>query len=97
MNVFFRQKDSHQKQDQTNDGCYTGKTFGKAITVTPERQILIQSAVTGFFSNAFTGPNLPNQVQTTLSVVEEERNRFMTKLLNEEKARKTLEGQMTRV
>ena len=35
--------------------------------------------------------NFP-QVQTTLSVVEEERDRFMTKLLNEEKSRKELEG-----
>lgn len=34
------------------------------------------------------------QVQTTLTVVEEERDRFMTKLLNEEKARKTLEGSL---
>ncbi|KAM9420608.1 transport and Golgi organization protein 1 homolog isoform 10-T10 [Salvelinus alpinus] len=33
------------------------------------------------------------RVQTTLSVVEEERDRFMTKLLNEEKARKELEEQ----
>ncbi|XP_029965861.1 transport and Golgi organization protein 1 homolog isoform X2 [Salarias fasciatus] len=33
------------------------------------------------------------RVQTTLSVVEEERDRFMAKLLNEEKARKTLEEQ----
>lgn len=32
------------------------------------------------------------QVQTTLTVVEEERDRFMTKLLNEEKTRKSLEG-----
>lgn len=32
------------------------------------------------------------QVQTTLMVVEEERDRFMTKLLNEEKVRKSLEG-----
>lgn len=32
------------------------------------------------------------QAQTTLTVVEEERDRFMTKLLNEEKTRKTLEG-----
>ncbi|KAM9518831.1 transport and Golgi organization protein 1 homolog [Salvelinus alpinus] len=35
--------------------------------------------------------NFP-QVQTTLSVVEEERDRFMTKLLNEEKSRKELEA-----
>lgn len=48
----------------------------------------------GFFSDAFTLPNLPNQVQTTLTVVEEERDRFMSKLLTEEKARKSLEGQM---
>ncbi|CAG09193.1 unnamed protein product, partial [Tetraodon nigroviridis] len=34
-----------------------------------------------------------HNVQTTLTVVEEERDRFMTRLLNEEKARKTLEGQ----
>ncbi|XP_041721690.2 transport and Golgi organization protein 1 homolog isoform X1 [Coregonus clupeaformis] len=34
-----------------------------------------------------------SRVQTTLSVVEEERDRFMTKLLNEEKARKELEEQ----
>lgn len=46
-----------------------------------------------FFSKAFTVLHLPNQVQTTLTVVEEERDRFMTKLLNEEKARKILEGQ----
>lgn len=51
-------------------------------------------ALMGFFNNAFTAPNRPNQVQTTLTVVEEERDRFMTKLLNEEKARKSLEGQM---
>ncbi|CAK6962725.1 transport and Golgi organization protein 1 homolog [Scomber scombrus] len=34
-----------------------------------------------------------SRVQTTLTVVEEERDRFMTKLLNEEKSRKALEGQ----
>ncbi|XP_059211792.1 transport and Golgi organization protein 1 homolog isoform X2 [Centropristis striata] len=34
-----------------------------------------------------------SRVQTTLSVVEEERDRFMTKLLNEEKTRKSLEEQ----
>ncbi|KAF0023684.1 hypothetical protein F2P81_024314 [Scophthalmus maximus] len=34
-----------------------------------------------------------SRVQTTLTVVEEERDRFMTKLLNEEKARKGLEEQ----
>lgn len=34
------------------------------------------------------------QVQTTLTVVEEERDRFMTKLLNEEKTRKSLEGML---
>ncbi|XP_040920050.1 transport and Golgi organization protein 1 homolog isoform X2 [Toxotes jaculatrix] len=34
-----------------------------------------------------------SRAQTTLSVVEEERDRFMTKLLNEEKARKALEEQ----
>ncbi|XP_071215878.1 transport and Golgi organization protein 1 homolog isoform X2 [Salvelinus alpinus] len=34
-----------------------------------------------------------SRVQTTLSVVEEERDRFMTKLLNEEKSRKELEEQ----
>lgn len=33
-----------------------------------------------------------SQVQTTLAVVEEERDRFMSKLLNEEKTRKALEG-----
>ncbi|XP_028252810.1 transport and Golgi organization protein 1 homolog isoform X1 [Parambassis ranga] len=32
-----------------------------------------------------------SRVQTTLTVVEEERDRFMTKLLNEEKSRKSLE------
>ncbi|KAM9840450.1 transport and Golgi organization protein 1 homolog [Aulostomus maculatus] len=32
-----------------------------------------------------------SRVQTTLSVIEEERDRFMTKLLNEEKTRKALE------
>ncbi|XP_068198041.1 transport and Golgi organization protein 1 homolog isoform X2 [Antennarius striatus] len=34
-----------------------------------------------------------SRVQTTLSVVEEERDRFMSKLLNEEKVRKSLEEQ----
>uniref|UniRef100_A0A3Q3VIA0 Transport and Golgi organization protein 1 homolog n=1 Tax=Mola mola TaxID=94237 RepID=A0A3Q3VIA0_MOLML len=34
-----------------------------------------------------------SRVQTTLTVVEEERDRFMTKLLKEEKARKSLEEQ----
>ncbi|XP_056149992.1 transport and Golgi organization protein 1 homolog isoform X2 [Lampris incognitus] len=34
-----------------------------------------------------------SRVQTTLTVVEEERDRFMTKLLNEENARKALEEQ----
>lgn len=34
------------------------------------------------------------QVQTTLTVVEEERDRFMTKLLSEEKTRKSLEGKL---
>ncbi|KAM3861036.1 transport and Golgi organization protein 1 homolog [Diretmus argenteus] len=34
-----------------------------------------------------------SRVQTTLTVVEEERDRFMAKLLNEEKARKALEEQ----
>ncbi|TNM94791.1 hypothetical protein fugu_017550 [Takifugu bimaculatus] len=34
-----------------------------------------------------------SRVQTTLTIVEEERDRFMTKLLNEEKARKSLEEQ----
>lgn len=34
------------------------------------------------------------QVQTTLAVIEEERDRFMTKLLNEEKTRKSLEGML---
>lgn len=53
----------------------------------------MQITVTYFFSKAFTILHLPNQVQTTLTVVEEERDRFMTKLLNEEKARKILEGQ----
>lgn len=45
------------------------------------------------------GLNLPSeipllQVQTTLSVVEEERDRFMAKLLSEEKSRKSLEGDL---
>lgn len=44
------------------------------------------------FLNFFHSLYLSFQVQTTLTVVEEERDRFMTKLLNEEKARKTLEG-----
>lgn len=35
----------------------------------------------------------PNQVQTTLSVVEDERDRFMAKLLVEEKSRKSMEGE----
>ncbi|XP_039455150.1 transport and Golgi organization protein 1 homolog isoform X2 [Oreochromis aureus] len=34
-----------------------------------------------------------SRVQTTLAVVEEERDRFMTKLLNEEKSRKAMEEQ----
>lgn len=45
--------------------------------------------------SASCNPTLENvsvQVQTTLSVVEEERDRFMAKLLGEEKNRKSLEG-----
>ncbi|XP_038842879.1 transport and Golgi organization protein 1 homolog [Salvelinus namaycush] len=38
-----------------------------------------------------------SRVQTTLSVVEEERDRFMTKLLNEEKSRKELEEQFQKL
>lgn len=86
--MFYRQEDNHQEQDQTNGGCFTGKKAGKVIIVTPERQILPQNA-----GKDLTAFHLPNQVQTTLTVVEEERDRFMTRLLNEEKARKTLEGQ----
>ncbi len=52
----------------------------KLTVITPGRQMLILI----FFS----------QVQTTLTVVEEERDRFMSKLLNEEKTRKSLEGML---
>ncbi|XP_035630271.1 transport and Golgi organization protein 1 homolog isoform X2 [Oncorhynchus keta] len=38
-----------------------------------------------------------SRVQATLSVVEEERDRFMTKLLNEEKSRKELEEQFQKL
>ncbi|XP_038842515.1 transport and Golgi organization protein 1 homolog [Salvelinus namaycush] len=38
-----------------------------------------------------------SRVQTTLSVVEEERDRFMTKLLNEEKSRNELEEQFQKL
>ncbi|KAM9570308.1 transport and Golgi organization protein 1 homolog [Salvelinus alpinus] len=38
-----------------------------------------------------------SRVQTTLSVVEEERDRFMTKLLSEEKSRKELEEQFQKL
>lgn len=91
--MFCRQEDNHQEQDQTNDGCFTGKKSRKVVIVPPGRQIFIQITVIFLSSKAFTSLRLPNQVQTTLTVVEEERDRFMTKLLNEEKARKTLEGQ----
>lgn len=44
--------------------------------------------------NPLYSNNFLMQVQTTLSVVEEERDRFMAKLLSEEKSRKSLEGDL---
>lgn len=87
LSVSSRQEDSHKEQDQTDDGCFSGRMsqYLKLCVATPERQILIWR---------FQSLNLFQQVQTTLSVVEEERDRIMTKLLNEEKARKSLEGRL---
>ncbi|XP_036831456.1 transport and Golgi organization protein 1 homolog isoform X5 [Oncorhynchus mykiss] len=58
-----------------------------------DKQTIIQNRVKQMM---VVSRNFP-QVQTTLSVVEKERDRFMTKLLNEEKSRKELEEQFQKL
>ncbi|XP_020310386.1 transport and Golgi organization protein 1 homolog isoform X3 [Oncorhynchus kisutch] len=58
-----------------------------------DKQTIIQNRIKQMM---VVSRNFP-QVQTTLSVVEEERDRFMTKLLNEEKSRKELEEQFQKL
>ncbi|XP_028997454.1 transport and Golgi organization protein 1 homolog isoform X2 [Betta splendens] len=70
------------------DACDLQKVDNKVLAngeVAPDKKTAIKNRIKQMMD--------VSRVQTTLSVVEEERDRFMTKLLNEEKARKTLEEQ----
>uniref|UniRef100_A0A7N6ACH1 MIA SH3 domain ER export factor 3 n=1 Tax=Anabas testudineus TaxID=64144 RepID=A0A7N6ACH1_ANATE len=70
------------------DACDSQKGDTKVLAngeVAPDKKTVIKNRIKQMMD--------VSRVQTTLTVVEEERDRFMTKLLNEEKARKTLEEQ----
>ncbi|XP_070705105.1 transport and Golgi organization protein 1 homolog isoform X2 [Pempheris klunzingeri] len=70
------------------DACDSQKGDTKALAngeVAPDKKTAIKNRIKQMMD--------VSRVQTTLSVVEEERDRFMTKLLNEEKTRKSLEEQ----
>ncbi|XP_076612262.1 transport and Golgi organization protein 1 homolog isoform X2 [Chaetodon auriga] len=70
------------------DACDSQKGDAKLLAngeVAPDKKTVIKNRIKQMMD--------VSRVQTTLTVVEEERDRFMTKLLNEEKTRKTLEEQ----
>uniref|UniRef100_UPI0037E79830 transport and Golgi organization protein 1 homolog isoform X2 n=1 Tax=Semicossyphus pulcher TaxID=241346 RepID=UPI0037E79830 len=70
------------------DACDSQKGDTKVLAngeVTPDKKTAIKNRIKQMMD--------VSRVQTTLAVVEEERDRFMTKLLNEEKGRKSLEEQ----
>ncbi|XP_041660810.1 transport and Golgi organization protein 1 homolog isoform X2 [Cheilinus undulatus] len=70
------------------DACDSQKGETKVLAngeVAPDKKTAIKNRIKQMMD--------VSRVQTTLSVVEEERDRFMTKLLNEEKSRKSLEEQ----
>ncbi|XP_053738152.1 transport and Golgi organization protein 1 homolog isoform X2 [Synchiropus splendidus] len=68
------------------EACDLQKSDSKTLAngdVAPEKKAVLQNRIKQMMD--------VSRVQTTLAVIEEERDRFMTKLLNEEKARKELE------
>ncbi|KAG8011441.1 Transport and Golgi organization protein 1-like protein [Nibea albiflora] len=70
------------------DACDSQKGDAKVLAngeVAPDKKTAIKNRIKQMMDIT--------RVQTTLTVVEEERDRFMTKLLNEEKTRKSLEEQ----
>ncbi|XP_074542024.1 transport and Golgi organization protein 1 homolog isoform X2 [Halichoeres trimaculatus] len=70
------------------DACDSQKGDSKVLAngeVAPDKRTAIKNRIKQMMD--------VSRVQTTLAVVEEERDRFMTKLLNEEKTRKALEDQ----
>ncbi|XP_034556078.1 transport and Golgi organization protein 1 homolog isoform X2 [Notolabrus celidotus] len=70
------------------DACDSQKGDTKVLAngeVAPDKKTAIKNRIKQMMD--------VSRVQTTLTVVEEERDRFMTKLLNEEKSRKSLEDQ----
>ncbi|XP_071775151.1 transport and Golgi organization protein 1 homolog isoform X1 [Centroberyx gerrardi] len=70
------------------DACDLQKSDGKVLAngeVATDKKTAIKNRIKQMMD--------VSRVQTTLTVVEEERDRFMTKLLNEEKARKAMEEQ----
>ncbi|KAM8725744.1 transport and Golgi organization protein 1 homolog isoform 2-T2 [Acanthopagrus schlegelii] len=70
------------------DACDSQKGDNKVLAngeVAPDKKTAIKNRIKQMMD--------VSRVQTTLSVVEDERDRFMSKLLNEEKTRKSLEEQ----
>ncbi|XP_049915055.1 transport and Golgi organization protein 1 homolog isoform X2 [Epinephelus moara] len=70
------------------DACDLQKGDTKVLAngeVAPDKKVAIKNRIKQMMD--------VSRVQTTLAVIEEERDRFMTKLLNEEKTRKSLEEQ----
>ncbi|CAJ1077082.1 transport and Golgi organization protein 1 homolog isoform X2 [Xyrichtys novacula] len=70
------------------DACDSQKGDAKVLAngeVAPDKKTAIKNRIKQMMD--------VSRVQTTLAVVEEERDRFMSKLMNEEKSRKSLEEQ----
>ncbi|XP_037101429.1 transport and Golgi organization protein 1 homolog isoform X2 [Syngnathus acus] len=68
------------------DACELQKSNGKVLVngeVAPDKKTAVKNRIKQMMD--------VSRVQTTLTVIEEERDRFMSKLLNEEKSRKALE------
>uniref|UniRef100_A0A3Q2XUF2 MIA SH3 domain ER export factor 3 n=1 Tax=Hippocampus comes TaxID=109280 RepID=A0A3Q2XUF2_HIPCM len=68
------------------DACELQKSDGKLLLngeVAPDKKTAVKNRIKQMMD--------VSRVQTTLTVIEEERDRFMSKLLNEEKSRKALE------
>ncbi|XP_077366657.1 transport and Golgi organization protein 1 homolog isoform X2 [Festucalex cinctus] len=68
------------------DACELQKNDGKVLVngeVAPDKKTAVKNRIKQMMD--------VSRVQTTLTVIEEERDRFMSKLLNEEKIRKALE------
>ncbi|XP_061667776.1 transport and Golgi organization protein 1 homolog isoform X2 [Syngnathoides biaculeatus] len=68
------------------DACELQKSDGKVLVngeIVPDKKTAVKNRIKQMMD--------VSRVQTTLAVIEEERDRFMSKLLNEEKSRKALE------